>query len=206
VTDWRDALAPTPECLAIERLAEELTAAEREHVEGCVRCQTELALFRDVTSEPISPASQWIAAGLQRRSGRAAGRPALRVLYAIAAMVVIAIGLGTWLREPSIDIPRNDQPYRSARLELVSPAGDLAQAPNELRWNPVPHATRYQIRILEVDSTVVWSGTTTQPRAALPPAVIAQFRPGKSLQWDVRAFRGNELLAASETQTIRVTP
>jgi hypothetical protein len=206
VTEWRDALAPTPECLAIERLAEELTTAEREHAKVCVRCQAELALFRDVTDEPASPASQWVAAELQRRAGRPASRPALRAVYAVAAALIIAIGLGSWLREPSIEMPRDDQPYRSASLELLAPAGDLARAPNELRWANVPHATRYQIRILEVDSTVVWSGTTTQSRAALPPDVIAQFRPGKSLQWDVRAFRGNELLAVSETQTTRVTP
>jgi hypothetical protein len=96
--------------------------------------------------------------------------------------------------------------YRSARLEIVGPRGDLAQAPNELRWDPVPGASLYRVRIVEVDATELWSGETTETHVVLPPAVIAQFAPGKSLLWQVEAFRGAESLAVSETQSVRVIP
>jgi len=40
----RASLARTPTCIPLERLGEPLTEHEREHVQECARCQTELAL------------------------------------------------------------------------------------------------------------------------------------------------------------------
>lgn len=211
--DWREALAPTPECIDIARLDGERSAAERAHLDSCVRCQSELALFREISREESSTgeaeAAMWIAGELQRRNNVVAFRPKTwRVAYAIAAALVLLIGAGTWMqmREPSIDAPAGPGTYRSARLEIMEPAGDLPQAPNELRWTAVPNATRYHVRILEVDATPVWSADTAQSHITLPPDVIAQFAPGKSLLWEVEAFRGKESLASSQTQTVRVTP
>ena len=222
MSDWKDVLAPTPECIDIARF-DALTDADRAHLETCVRCQTELALFREMMSEETSPASQWIAGRLTMWSAEAAPPLSDRAnrkvealpphskrrsaFLALAAALAIVIGLGTWMqmREPSIDTTTTGT-YRSARVELVTPAGDLTHAPNELRWTNVPKASRYRVRILEVDGTVVWSGETTGTHVALPPDVIAQFKPGKSLRWEVQAFRGTEMLASSETQTVRVNP
>ena len=208
--EWRNALAPTPECIDLARLGDELSEAERAHVDACVRCQTELALFREVMREESSPESQWIADQLQRRNNNVVpfAPRVWRALYAVAAVLVVVIGIGAWMqmREPSIDITGTPGTYRSARLDVVAPRGDIAQAPNELRWKTVPNATRYQVVIREVDATVLWTGGATTTHVVLPPDVVAQFAPGKSLQWDVRAFRGNEVLASSETQSVRVTP
>ena len=209
MSDWQTVLEPTPECIDIARLDAELTPAERTHLESCARCQTELALFRDVMSEESSPESQWIAEQLKQKNNVVAFRPKVwRALYAVAAVLVLIIGISTWMqmREPSIDLTAGPDAYRSGRLELVAPIGDVAQAPNELRWTRVSQATRYHVRIVEVDATPVWSSDTTQSLVVLPPDVIAQFAPGKSLRWTVQAFRGNEEVAVSETQTIRVTP
>jgi hypothetical protein len=208
VSDWKDALAPEPECIALDRLDGELDAAQRAHVASCVRCQTELALFREVMQEERSEESEWIARELRRRRNVVAFRAkTTRILYAVAAAIVLVIGLGWWMqmREPSIEAPLGGQDYRSGRLEVLAPAGDLLQAPNELRWTAVPSTSRYHVRILEVDATEVWSGDTTETHVALPPNVIEQFAPGKSLKWDVQAFRGKQMLASSETQTVRVS-
>ena len=212
--DWREALAPTPACLELTRLGDELDATERAHVDGCARCQSELALFGEITSERTSAeeeeATRWIAelvnvvTPFQTRRGGLKARPAL---LAAAAVLLMVIG-ASWfmqMREPAVDVITTDPIYRSVRLEVIAPTGEIAQAPNELRWSAVPNASRYLITILEVDATVVWSGTTTQSSVALPPAVAAQFAPGKTLLWEVRAFRGSEELAASETQNVRVS-
>lgn len=213
MSDWKEALEPSPECIDIARLGEELSAAERAHLDTCVRCQTELALFREIQREDGSAeeadAARWIADELRRRNNVVAFRPkAWRVLYAVAAVLVLIIGAGWWIqmREPAVDNLLRPGMYRSARLEIVAPRGDLAQAPNELRWEPVPGASLYRVQIVEVDATGLWSGETTGTHVVLPPAVIAEFAPGKSLLWQVEAFRGEESLAVSETQTVRVTP
>ncbi|HET8774772.1 MAG TPA: hypothetical protein VFP80_13300 [Thermoanaerobaculia bacterium] len=213
MSDWKEALEPSPECIDIARLGEPLDASDRAHLDTCARCQTELALFREIGREESTAeeadAARWIADELRRRNNVVAFRPkAWNAIYAVAAVLALVIGAGWWtqLREPSIDGPLTTGVYRGARLELVAPRGDLAQAPNELRWNPVPEASRYRVRIVEVDGTQVWSGDTAGTAAVLPPDAIAQFLPGKSLLWQVEAFRGAESLAVSETQTVRVTP
>ena len=217
MSDWKEALGPTPECIDIARLGEELNAGERAHLETCARCQTELALFREISRDESSAeedrAAEWIANELKRRNVEKGGEvvpfrsKTSRLLYAVAAALAIVLGAGTWmqLREPSIDGANIPSAYRSARLDVLSPAGELAQAPNEFRWTAVPNASRYHVAIVEVDATPVWSADTTATHIALPPAVIAQFAPGKSLSWDVKAFRGNEMLAASGTQKVRVS-
>lgn len=214
MSDWKEALAPTPDCLDLARLGGELDTAERAHLDGCAHCQAELALFREISRDESSAeedaAAEWIAGELRRRNSNVVPfRPkAWRVLYTIAAALVIVIGASTWmqLRDPSIDGPIDGAGvYRSARLDVVAPVGELSQAPNELRWTAVPDATRYRVEIVEVDATPVWTAGTAKDHVALPPAVIAQFAPGKSLLWSVKAFRGNEIVASSDTQTVRVS-
>ena len=208
MNEWKDALAPSPDCIDLARLGEERTGAEQAHLEGCARCQTELALFQEMMAEESSPDSRWVAEELGRGGNVVAFRPKLwRTLYAIAAAVVLVIGVSWWLqfREPSIEVGGADV-YRGARLEAIAPIGDIAQPPNEFRWKAVPNASQYRIRIVEIDSTVIWSSITTEPYASVPPSVIKQFVPGKSLRWDVQALRGTETITSSETQTFRVTP
>jgi hypothetical protein len=214
---WQEALARTPECIDQARFGDELDAASQAHLRSCAHCQAELALFRELDRDDSTAeeqqAAQWIAAELQRRFSNADNvkpfrRKTLPALYAAAAAIVLVIGAGSWMRfrEPGIEpMTETVDVYRSGRLEVVAPAGEIAQAPNELRWTAVPNATHYVVRIAEVDATAVWSARTTQPYAPLPPAAVAQFAPGKRLLWDVQAFRGNEMLASSETQDVRVS-
>lgn len=208
--DWKNALAATPQCIAIERLGDPLSDAEREHVQHCVRCQTEFALYADFNRDEKSAEGEFIANELQRRFAESNVRPfkprAFRLLYAAAAALVILIGAGVFLqtREPALNPIDGPEIYRGARLEAIAPIGDLAQAPNELRWSPVANASRYRVQIMEVDRTVLWRGESNDSRIAIPSTITVQFAPGKSLLWEVTALRGQEVLASSETQTFRV--
>jgi hypothetical protein len=218
--DWHEALAATPECIDVMRFGETLTAAEQSHLAGCPRCTSELALFNSFQSDEGSAeetrAAQWIASELHQRlqtqndnDNVKPFRPrSFSVLYAAAAVLAISIALASWMqmREPSLN-PRSSTPaiYRGARIEAIAPAGDVATPPNEMRWSPVADASLYRVTIFEVDRTVVWRGETNAPRIALPPAVIDQFAPGKSLLWEVTAIHGHDVLASSATQRFRVT-
>ena len=79
---WHQALTPGPGCLPLERLDADLTAAERTHVAGCARCQSELELFQafeaNTPVEGEGLAVAWIAAQTKRRldAARGAGTPA----------------------------------------------------------------------------------------------------------------------------------
>lgn len=209
---WRAALAPTPNCIPLERLGESRTDAEREHLASCARCQTEVALFDEVAAADASADSRWVAEELHRRFEPAsnvtpfAPRRNTRFAWAAAAAVAIAIAGGVWMetREPSIGGVEPTNVYRALSVEAIAPVGDLAAPPRELRWKPVAGATGYAVELREVDRTLLWRAETSASFIALPADVVAQCAPGKSLLWDVAARRGSDVLASSGVQRFRV--
>ena len=66
-----------PDCVPLQQLDQPLAGSDRQHVDGCARCQTERALWRQF-SRP-APASdegaavEWVVVALRRRFSAAAG-------------------------------------------------------------------------------------------------------------------------------------
>jgi len=213
--EWHQALEPTPECISIERLGDERTAAEREHLATCPRCQAEVALFDGFRGDPVSAHElrdgEWIASELRRRAEVPSNVKAFRTRrfsgLAAAAAAVIVFGTAYWMenREPSIGtaIP-TEQVYRSTRIEGLTPSGDLPEAPRTLQWTAVSGASTYTVELSSVDKTVLWSADTAGTSINLPAAAMAQFAPGKALLWKVTARRGTNILATSDIQRLRV--
>lgn len=215
---WQKELAPTPDCIAVERLGDELTGRERDHLATCPRCQAELALFAEFNSESASPdevrEGQWVASELHRRFDppsnvkRFQPRPRAFSALAAAAAAVIVIGTAYWMgnREPSLDMNVGVQGvYRTSRFEVIAPVGEWPETPRELKWTAVPHAASYSVQIFEVDRTLLWSSETPRVTIILPADVIARIVPGKTLLWEVTARRGSAVLASSGTQRFRVS-
>ena len=103
-------LAATPECVPLERLAETLGAGDQRHVENCVRCQSELALFREFEeSHPTAgegAAVSSIVAALGRRQAappdrtartRFAGLPSAVWQWTTAAAALALLTTGVYL-------------------------------------------------------------------------------------------------------------
>src|SRR5262249_46487429 len=200
------------------------------HLASCPRCKTELDLMEKF--ESAQPTAQeegtvgWISTRLERRfsSGEAApassnrerwwrrlvAAPALnRAGLALgAAMLVIAAFAGFWNRRPPALIsPTNEAGFRSEALTRLSPGGDLDRGPSPLRWEPLPAAASYLVRVMEVDRVELWSGETREPRVALPPAVQARLVPGKPLLWEVTAKdAAGRTLASTGPQRVRLQP
>jgi len=216
------ALSTTPECIAIERLAETLSPGEREHVETCTRCQTEVALWREFDQAEASAdegaAVQWIVAELGRRNRPVAeAPPAKRFAWltpairrwstAVAAVALVTTaGYLTWDREPAVHTPTSSpETYRTGQLQIVGPIGDVPNAPAALEWVPAKGAVSYDVSLLEVDRTPLWRSISSTPRIALPPPIVNRLVPGKAILWEVRARNGaNTVIAESGTQQFRV--
>jgi hypothetical protein len=200
----------------MERYAEVLTSEEQHHVQSCVRCQSELALFaelnRDYASADEQKEVEWVATQLRSRSAmpgnvrQIQSRRPRHYALAAAAVLAVVVGAGYWAhdRQPNVLRPVDDQQYRSTMIEGLYPAGDLKAAPTTLRWEPLANASSYAVRIMEVDQRVLWQAETVRPQVTLPAELVAQFVPGKSLLWDVKARRGNNVVATSGTQRFRV--
>ena len=84
----------------------------------------------------------------------------------------------------------------------MSPIGDLREKPAEIRWEAAPNATRYRVRITEVDRTELWSQETTTPRVDLPTSVQDLIVPAKTLLIQIAAFEANGGKVA-ESETVR---
>ena len=212
---------PTPDCISMDRFAEGLTPADRDHLADCARCQAEAAVWNGASDAAPRPgeaaAVQWIVEELRRRNQRPAPAPhaagigrwlSWRPLSALAAGVALVVTLGylTRDREPAVSgTGAGPETYRSAQLQVRAPIGDQPAAPRQLEWGTVPGAVGYDVSILEVDRTVLWTGTTTEPRLALPAAVAGRLVPGKTVLWEVAARDASgRRLAVSGTQSFRV--
>lgn len=220
---WKAALAISPECIPIERLAEpELSASDLAHVDKCVRCQTERALAMELESAEPMPdegaAVQWIAHETRRRvfPGNIEPRPIRAGWFrlpvwatSMAAAVAVTLGVVLVLRTPPT-VPSDVQPgttYRAIGVELTSPMGDVSVLPTELRWQAVSGATHYEVKVLEVDGAEIWRATTDTTTIAVPEQVRAEAKPARTLMWSVRALDGSgNNVGQPGTATFRIVP
>ena len=216
----------------LERLLKEgAPTALKGHVDGCSHCQTELQMLRSFTSNEVGEhektAVDAIAARLKARSSTIATRRTgpvesrhpwwkrvfeVRWLSPAAAALAIALVVGGVTielrrgRQPSLDASTGGpEVLRSSAIAILSPIGDLREKPGEIRWESVPNATRYQVRIMEVDRAELWSAEALSPRIALPPRVGTLIVPSKTLLIQVAAFdASSQKIAESETVRFRL--
>jgi hypothetical protein len=216
-------IQPLSGCIAVERFAEGVSQAERDHIAGCVRCQKEAALWSSL-NDPAPRRNeeadvQWIVSELKRRNAAPSGAaPAAAVarwlpwrpLSAIAAALVIAVALGYAIRnrEPQVTGTDGPQIYRGTqRLRLSVPLGDQAEVPRQFEWIGVDGAAKYDIAVLEVDRSELWRGSTNDPRHEIPPSVTSRLLPGKTVLWQVVASDSSgRRLASSDVEAFRVVP
>jgi hypothetical protein len=216
-------LEATTECLAVDRFGEPLTEAEQAHLRTCMRCEAELSLWQSFEdSEPAADdgaAVQWIVSELRRRRTpqptpllhRARRRwlasIGWRPLAGLAAFVlVVGTGYLMWDPEPRIGAPvPGVQTYRTSAVRVTGPIGEIASPPSELTWVAVGGAMRYDVQLLEIDQTLLWTASERSTRIELPRAVVDRIVPGKTLLWTVTAVDGSgRTIAESGMQSFRV--
>lgn len=220
---WQAALAPTPECIPIPKLAEPLSETDAKHLAACPRCQSELTLWREFNeSAPRAEegaAVAWISGELRRRSAvqpprarswwrRWAPVPSYRWSAGLAAVLLIAASVALYnsrTRRQLAPEPAGEGALRSQGVAVVSPLGDLDVPPAELSWQAVAGAASYQVQILEVDRHVLWETETRQSHIAIPDDIRTAMWPGKTLIWEVTARNSSGApVAASGPRRFRV--
>ena len=215
----------------LERLLQDGAPAPlMRHVEGCLHCRTELHLLRSFTANEVAEhekaAVDSITARLRTPSAAAFPARALaadhvpwwkRILAvpwmtpAAATLAVVLVIAGVtlqWRRsiQPALDTGSGGREVlRSSSIAISSPMGDVREKPAEIRWEAVPAAARYRVRIMEVDRTEIWSADATSPRIDLPPAAGAFIVPSKTLLIQVAAFDASgQKIAESEPVRFRL--
>ena len=213
----RAALARGDACLPIERLEGLMgsPAATRskleQHVKSCPHCQTELELLKTfyesgtVDSRDI----RTMTATLRKRSKeifrlqldhtpqkhrwwRLVRIPWPLALGAAAIPLVAAVVVA--YRQASLQPVLNEtrssgrEVFRSSSFALISPNGDVSLQPTEIQWERVHSATKYRIRLSEVDGTELWKAETSDDHVALPSFVLSRTVPAKTFFCEVTAY------------------
>lgn len=225
------AFAAGPACLSIEQLAAlaagDLTGdaaqSAQRHVDACPHCMTEFGMLREFeTARPAADEAagvRWVSqqlAGMQlplppvreprrNRIGEwFAGLMAPQYRMAWGAALVLAVAAGLYLRPPQPGRPVFDpsqQVLRSHNVTLDGPAGELALAPAQFRWQKVEGASMYRVRLLDVTGKQLWSLETTETAAEVPSEV----RAGHAYKWDVVAQNAaGAVLAESPLQDFHI--
>jgi len=151
---------------------------------------------RETTSAP------WLA--------RFLGTGSARWLAPVAAIVVIAAASVILLRTKkeltlTTNLGNGPAVYRSQEVEVVSPAGELAQAPKSLQWKAFAGASAYKILIMEVDHAPLWSEQIQDISVTIPNGIRAKMLPGKPLLWQVTALDSQgRTLATSQIERFSV--
>jgi hypothetical protein len=138
--------------------------------------------------------------------------PRGRGMLLVAASLLVMVTAGVYLRQGG-DAQRPStsaggaEVWRSGQFVVVSPVGDVAQSPSEFRWEAVPRATTYQIRLMEVDGAVIWSSDVTQTSVEIPHNVRSKLTPGRAFQWEVVArSAAGERIASTVLQKFHILP
>ena len=133
-----------------------------------------------------------------------------RWLVPVAAIVVVAAASVIMLRtskQPELHANLGSGPavYRSQQVEVVSPVGELAGAPNSLRWKGFPGAAEYKVEVMEVDHAPLCTAKTNDTAFTIPSATRAKMLPGKPVLWQVTALDSQgRTLAVSQLQRFSV--
>ncbi|QOY88149.1 hypothetical protein [Paludibaculum fermentans] len=217
----------TTECQAVESLAVRgpiESAAIQAHLGSCAHCAAQRAAYvaflepapcaadafavnwvdnrmRMPWNRDATPRASWF----DRLFGTRALAPAAIALAAL--LLTVGVGVRSRSSVPSTqDLLQSAE--RSQNVELIAPKGDVARAPEELRWGAVAGAAQYRVKIMEVDRVLLWQATTASLNVRVPLDVQGKSLPGKRMIWQVEALDagGKELAQSSQSFRKKLAP
>ena len=169
---------PSPETIqALVRREGDETArlATLDHVMSCRDCRAELDLLRTVEEAGV-------------RAGAVAAPPRRRWMMpaALAATLLVAVGLGRAVLRPADDTVRSGD---AARVELVAPGAQVtAGSPVSFAWRPVDGASRYRLEVLNESGDLAIEAETHD--TSLVSDSAARLAPGQYQWWVIALSPG----------------
>lgn len=189
------AACPSPEALLalVERAGSEVERMRTlDHVMSCAACRRDFDLLRTATESATRALTE---RGTVQSIGPRRHLP-WRPL-AIAAGLVVAVGIGVWSRDVRTPTP----PLLRGRGHTVAL---LAPEPRSdgsllLRWRRLPDAARYRVELFTPSGRMVAGATLADSSYVVAPGAAAF---GDSLRWMVTAIRGDGSETRSRTERL----
>jgi len=200
-----------PACAAERELAVAFAGDDPAKKDAALSKDTDAIVRRLKDNAPwrsrAAPASTPI--DLRSRARRRRG-PFPGVPLALAAGIVLTLGVVLRVagpHAPPLGAPGAGAVLRGGEIETSSPAGDVASAPESLRWREVPGAASYRVSVIGVDDETLWSATVAGPPAELPESTLATLHASVLYRWQVEALDGNGArIAWSKPTPFRIEP
>ena len=205
-----------PACAAERDLARMFDAGA--DIEGVLPEDVAFVVSRLEATSPVRPASRPENANVVPFRAPAP-KPALpaparrpTTLWRLAAAVILVLGAGMLFQlsgpgAPPLPVPGTGTTVRGGEVEAVSPVGEVAGIPADLRWEPRPGAVSYRVRLATVDDTVLWETAVPAPPARLPDPVAGQLHRAVVYVWIVEALDASGArIAVSEPVRFRARP
>jgi hypothetical protein len=167
--------------------SERLTTLD--HVMSCIDCRKDFDLLRALEQ-----------AGRQAEATRATSRRAWLVPAALAASLLVAVGLGRLVMKPaSEDVTRGSE---AGAPTLLRPGAEAAAGdPITFVWSAAPGAREYTIELLDAGGGVVVTEETADTTVA--PGKTAALPPGDYTWW-VRATTTDARTLRSSVRPLRL--
>jgi hypothetical protein len=217
-----EAGCPPPEAFLEEEMAGLSPDARRTleaHADRCPACAAERDLARLFDAAPAARDLDFVVSRLEK-SSPVRSRPSnvvpfpvrSRAFLQLAAAALLVLGVGLGYRafqspQPALPAPQVDGAMRGGEVQAVSPVGEVAEIPAELRWVPKDGAASYRVRITAVDGSVLWEGTVAAPPVRLPAEAAGKLHRAVLYTWTVEALDpSGARLASSEPARFRVKP
>lgn len=184
---------PSPEAIAAlarREGGETERLATLDHVMSCPECRADFDLLHAVER-----------AGAESGAARRGARRSWYVSAALAASVLLALGVGRMMTTSGgDDVTRGGEP---GALSLLMPRTE-AVAGNALTfvWSSAPGARKYALEVLDAGGGVVLAAET--PDTAVSPALAAGLAAGNYTWW-VRATTSDARTVRSAVRPLRLT-
>ena len=229
----RTALKAADGCLSVDEIGalvhrqtpESQRGATLAHLAQCPACAAEMRMLEEFEGATVRPdefaAVSSIVTQLERNSAQIFGREPwwkrlgqmfnfAQASAALSALLAV-VAVGMYLRtpgEPGLNSGTGGAPvYRAGAIRGLTPSGDVTAAPDTLKWEPVAGAASYEVKIIEVDQTELWSATSAGASVTLPSGVRSRLVPAKTVQWKVVARNAaGAVLVESALESLRVKP
>lgn len=183
----------SPEALAALARREGMESerlATLDHVMSCRECRADFDLLRAVEG-----------AGAKLGKARSGARRAWFLPAALAASLLVAIGVGRLVTRPGDDdIARGGQ---TGAISLLRPGKEAVAGDSiTFAWTPAPGAGKYSLEVLDAGGSVVLMAETSD---TVTTPGMATGLPSGDYKWWVRATTSDARTVRSDIRPLRLT-
>jgi hypothetical protein len=124
--------------------------------------------------------------------------------FAMAASVIVAVGIAAYVFIPSPETPG----YRDAGRSQAPVGSEIHSLPRDrfvLSWSAGPPGSTYSVRLSTADLELLFTtGGLTRPEIVVPARVFEDVPDGAQLLWQVEMVEPSGQRAASQTYTVKL--